>query len=465
MGAVAEMGMKVPVLLFELAIALLGVTEVSSVTPNGFLGTCSFTNLIPSSSGAYITISQDSAGTDVTSEFWAKSDTVAFGETCYFDCSNASIAGAPHYGNVWDDTGVRIVSAKEMTTAFSCQARNVLTVQPLTYGNSTVKIGRIYSASDIPADTCQTSFVNYGYDGGAHFFTQAYAPGNSDTYDSSWNYLGEIPFGSSGTVPGYCTGTFRVMAIASDQQTTLAVSSYETLTSHDAETSTNYFLGGESGSNVMNYVRGCGSDDSSCKCGLTWAPTASPTPVPTESTGYVVSGSLNISGVSMAEFLEVEFQESIRLALANITGFSTTKISLPNAQRRETLTQRYELNTESSDEATDAVDAIISASDTDQLLSSLISALATTSYNGAQPTSTVTYGSPTKSSNWESSSADVTMIVVIWVFAALVVVAVIGTVIYLHNQQKHESDGQAHAPTQATQYRGECLAGGNVSEC
>merc|ERR1712086_524721 len=104
--------------------------------------------------------------------------------------------------------------------------------------------------------------------------------------------------------------------------------------------------------------------------GLTWAPTTAPTPVPTESTGYVVSGSLNISGVSMAEFLEVEFQESIRLALANITGFSTTKISLPNAQRRETLTQRYELNTESSDEATDAVDAIISASDTDQLLSS-----------------------------------------------------------------------------------------------
>jgi len=361
------------------------------------------------------------------------------------------------------------VSAKEMTTAFSCQARNVLTVQPSTYGNSTVEIGRIYSASDIPADTCQTSFVNYGYDGGAHFLSQAFD-------SSSWTYIGGIPYGQGGTIPGYCTGTFRVMAVEAswdsvNQPTTsptvLAISSYESLTSHDAETSTNYFLGGESGSNVMNYVRGCGSDDSSCECGLTWAPTASPTPVPTESTGYVVSGSLNISGVSMAEFLEVEFQESIRLALANITGFSTTKISLLDAQRRETLTQRYELNTESSDEATDAVDAIISASDTDQLLSSLISALATTSYNGAQPTSTVTYGSPTKSSNWESSSADVTMIVVIWVFAALVVVAVIGTVIYLHNQQKHESDGKAHAPTvtQATQYRGECLTGGTVSGC
>merc|ERR1712086_1161762 len=255
------MDQRLPVLL--LAIALLGVAEVSST----YVGTCAFTNSIPSSSGAYITISQDSAGVDVASEYWAKSETAAFGETVYFECSNASIANTMHYANVWDDaTGAQIVSAKEMTTAFSCQARNVLSVYPSTYGNGSVQIGRIYSQSDIPAGTCQTSFVNYGYDGGANFFYQSYALGNSDTYDSSWNYLGAIPFGSSGTVPGSCTGTSRVMAIASDQQTILAVSSYETLTSDDAETGTFYFLEGESGSNVMNYVRGCESGNSSCGC-------------------------------------------------------------------------------------------------------------------------------------------------------------------------------------------------------
>ena len=276
--AVAKMKMRLHVLLFALAIALLGVTEVSSVTPNGILGTCAFTNLIPSSSGAYITVSQDSAGTDTASEFWAQSETAAFGETVYFDCSNASIADTAHYGNVWDNTtGVRIVSAKEMTSAFSCQARNVLSVQPSTYGNSTVEIGRIYSASEIPADTCQTSFVNYGYDGSAHFLFQAYG-------SSSWTYIGALAYGTAGTIPGYCTGTSKVMAVASDQVTTLAVSSYESLTSHNAETGTFYFLGGESGSNVMNYVRGCGSDDSTCECGLTWAPTNAPTPVPTVTT-------------------------------------------------------------------------------------------------------------------------------------------------------------------------------------
>merc|ERR1712086_960924 len=255
------MDQRLPVLL--LAIALLGVAEVSST----YVGTCAFTNSIPSSSGAYITISQDSAGVDVASEYWAKSETAAFGETVYFECSNASIANTMHYANVWDDaTGAQIVSAKETTTAFSCQARNVLSVYPSTYGNGSVQIGRIYSQSDIPAGTCQTSFVNYGYDGGAHFFYQPYALNNSDTHDSSWKYLGAIPFGSAGTVPGYCTGTFRVMAIASDQQTILAVSSYETLTSDDAETGTFYFLEGESGSNVMNYVRGCESGNSSCGC-------------------------------------------------------------------------------------------------------------------------------------------------------------------------------------------------------
>ena len=200
-----------------LAFILLGVAEVSSVTPNGMLGTCALTNLIPSSSGAYITISQDSAGIDADGEFWAQSETAAFGETVYFDCSNASVAGTVNYANVWDNstvsidttcfnlkeayqqgsccnqtvthpatfdnldltcgdllssyTGseccsadleknatmtanrVRIVSAQPQTSEFSCQARNVMSIHPSTYGSSSVEIGRIFSPSDIPEDT------------------------------------------------------------------------------------------------------------------------------------------------------------------------------------------------------------------------------------------------------------------------------------------------------------------------
>jgi len=256
---------RLPVLL--LAIALLGVAEVSS-TSSTYNSYCSFTNMIPDSSGAYITLSQDSAGVYSWSENWARSMPAAFGETVYFTCSNASIVNKTSYANVWDDaTGVRIVSTVEQTQKFSCQARNHMIVYPSTYGSSSAQIGRFKTLLNMPADTCEITLANYGYNGTAHFMVEI---------NGTWAYVAPLPYGAGGILPGYCNESGRWMAVEDSWNSTIQLTTGPTVLAlslyssyhDDTETNSHYLLGGESGSNVMKRVGGCGNENSDCRCAL-----------------------------------------------------------------------------------------------------------------------------------------------------------------------------------------------------
>lgn len=149
--------MKVPLaqLLSVLVLCLPTVCEAA---------TCSLTNAHPNSTGAVVVLSgvvPEGGISSLVLNSTSRSAEVAYGSTAYFDCPYNEL----RYIFVINTAGEEILPMHLAQDGFACQATNMMTLEPATYGSARLDLDMSTSARRIDAGLVRLMLLNSGHNG------------------------------------------------------------------------------------------------------------------------------------------------------------------------------------------------------------------------------------------------------------------------------------------------------------
>ena len=126
--------------------------------PSVHTALCSFTNTHPNSNGAYLTLYSNYELTT--------SPTAAYAETVYFDCGGMHNIALQTY----HATGQQIFLGQGHHSWYSlshlsCQAVNMFTIEPLSYGDDRYQLDLNAGWSVVPEGAVRVILLNTGFDG------------------------------------------------------------------------------------------------------------------------------------------------------------------------------------------------------------------------------------------------------------------------------------------------------------
>eukprot|EP00656_Telonema_subtile_P035786 TRINITY_DN3973_c0_g2_i2.p1 TRINITY_DN3973_c0_g2~~TRINITY_DN3973_c0_g2_i2.p1 ORF type:complete len:402 (+),score=61.60 TRINITY_DN3973_c0_g2_i2:150-1355(+) len=209
---------------------------------------CSFTNTHPSSTGAYVTLVDNSGVVKATSE------TVSFGSTAYFSCDSGEL----RFMFAYNASGTLIAAAS--TSSFACQALNLMSLEPTSYGSSGHKIDMSVSTTgEISSGYIRTFFLNTGYDGAVVWKFKERTATAWTTVATTSNFKDGLVSDSQ-----YSSDIEVIYQAETASGSVIATSSAYTITSSDVEMASSVNLIGSLGSEQLIHVRACGTLGSNC---------------------------------------------------------------------------------------------------------------------------------------------------------------------------------------------------------
>eukprot|EP00656_Telonema_subtile_P035784 TRINITY_DN3973_c0_g1_i4.p1 TRINITY_DN3973_c0_g1~~TRINITY_DN3973_c0_g1_i4.p1 ORF type:complete len:385 (-),score=74.54 TRINITY_DN3973_c0_g1_i4:1517-2671(-) len=209
---------------------------------------CSFTNAHPSSTGAYVTLVDNSGVVKATSE------TVSFGSTAYFSCDSGEL----RYMLAYDTSGAFLAAAS--TSSFACQALNLMSLEPTRYGSSGHRIEMSVSTTgEISSGYIRTFFLNTGYDGAVVWKFKERTATAWTTVATTSNFKDGLVSDSQ-----YSSDIEVIYQAETASGSVIATSSAYTITSSDVEMASSVNLIGSLGSEQLIHVRACGTLGSNC---------------------------------------------------------------------------------------------------------------------------------------------------------------------------------------------------------
>merc|ERR1712166_691779 len=125
---------------------------------------CSFTNIHPSSTSAYMTLQGWNSGSFDQRTY--TSPAVGYPDTSWFDCEQFTYITLRVYDAAGTALEIGTANATSIQfTTMSCQAVNMFTLEPLTFGSAQYDVDMDKGWTAVPASSCRLMLLNTGYDG------------------------------------------------------------------------------------------------------------------------------------------------------------------------------------------------------------------------------------------------------------------------------------------------------------
>jgi len=241
--------------------------------PSVHTALCSFTNTHPNSNGAYLTLYSNYELTT--------SPTAAYAETVYFDCGGMHNIALQTY----HATGQQIFLGQGhhswySLSRLSCQAVNMFTIEPLSYGDDRYQLDLNAGWSVVPEGAVRVILLNTGFDGLIYWEHRQAISEDWQGFSSEWNTA--TKFGISRiyfdvAVPATPSIQWRVKDAA---DSVIATGKLFNFSTSDQQSQYHINLIGLAGFRTLQTVRSCNVAGSNCNT----CPTSSPTKAPTAPT-------------------------------------------------------------------------------------------------------------------------------------------------------------------------------------